>query len=223
MQICETESEYVLVKKQYLLLSQRWKSGTLRAFLGLTQQSTDVTNSKYNPQIRQKDKTYMFALIHFPETHLGSLLNRLTLYSIFILNSVWIVILQNCYCVMTSVLQPLSWIPPPSVLLPTITSLVFPDAWVRTVTPSCSCVPDDPVRSEPQPKPQSTIHSSVPLPGSVMDFSGEIQEHPSCVIKSVMLEETPEQGEQCFLNFRLKAYCFPQKGRLVLHYYTVVS
>ncbi|XP_068523895.1 uncharacterized protein [Anas acuta] len=70
------------------------------------------------------------------------------------------------------------------------------DAWVRTVTPSCSCVPDDPVRSEPQPKPQSTIHSSVPLPGSVMNFSGEIQEHPSCVIKSVMLEETPEQDEE---------------------------
>ncbi|XP_032061788.1 uncharacterized protein LOC116500708 [Aythya fuligula] len=70
------------------------------------------------------------------------------------------------------------------------------DAWLRTVTPSCSCVPEDQVRSEPHPKPQSTIHSSVPLPGSVMDFSGEIQEHPSCVIKSVMLEETPEQDEE---------------------------
>ncbi|XP_035165790.1 uncharacterized protein LOC118156110 [Oxyura jamaicensis] len=73
------------------------------------------------------------------------------------------------------------------------------DAWVRTVTPSCSCVPEGSVRSDPEPKPQTTIHSSVPLPGSVMDFSGEIQEHPSCVIKSVMLEETPEQdGEGKF-------------------------
>ncbi|XP_066844741.1 trichoplein keratin filament-binding protein-like isoform X2 [Anser cygnoides] len=73
------------------------------------------------------------------------------------------------------------------------------DAWVRTVTPSCPFAPEDSARSDPEPKPQTTIHSSVPLPGSVMDFSREIQEHPSCVIKSVMLEETPEQdGEGKF-------------------------
>ncbi|XP_075596494.1 uncharacterized protein LOC142599490 [Balearica regulorum gibbericeps] len=67
------------------------------------------------------------------------------------------------------------------------------EAWVQTVIPLGSQVPEDSVRIDPETKPQTTIHSSVPLPGSVIDYSEEIQEHPSCVIKSVMIEDTPEE------------------------------
>lgn len=99
---------------------------------------------------------------------------------------------------MISVLKPLNLIPPPSILL-TITLLVFPEAWVRTVIPSGFQVPEDSVRIDPETKPQTAIHSSVPLPGSVIDCSEEILEHPSCVIKSVVTEDTPEQGKQYFV------------------------
>ncbi|CAM9157876.1 unnamed protein product [Bubo scandiacus] len=67
------------------------------------------------------------------------------------------------------------------------------DAWLRTVIPPGSQVPEDSIRIDPETKLQATIHSSVALPGSVIDYSEEIQEHPSCVIKSVMTEETPEE------------------------------
>ncbi|KAM6187519.1 uncharacterized protein WM294_016675 [Sarcoramphus papa] len=59
--------------------------------------------------------------------------------------------------------------------------------------PAGSQVPEDSVRIDHETKPQTTIHSSVPLPGSVIDYSEEIQEHPSRVIKSVMIEDTPEE------------------------------
>ncbi|KAM6363012.1 uncharacterized protein J5M81_015924 [Pluvialis apricaria] len=62
--------------------------------------------------------------------------------------------------------------------------------------PSGFQVPEDSVRIDPETKPQTVIHSSVPLPGSVIDYSEEILEHPSCVIKSVMVEDTPEQDEE---------------------------
>lgn len=52
----------------------------------------------------------------------------------------------------------------------------------------------DSVRIDPRTKPQTTRHSTVPLPGSVIDYSEEVQEHPSCVIES-MVEDTPEQGK----------------------------
>ncbi|KAM6035131.1 uncharacterized protein LJ206_000682 [Theristicus caerulescens] len=71
------------------------------------------------------------------------------------------------------------------------------EAWVRTVVPSGSRAPEDSVRIDPETKPQTAIHSSLPLPGSITDYSEEIQEHPSCVIKSVMIEDTPEEdGER---------------------------
>nr|XP_025953549.1 uncharacterized protein LOC112981834 isoform X2 [Dromaius novaehollandiae] len=70
------------------------------------------------------------------------------------------------------------------------------EAWVQTVIPSVSQVPEDAVRSDAEPKSQTTIHSSVPLPGSVIDYSDEMQEQPSCVIKSVMTEEEPDQNGQ---------------------------
>lgn len=77
--------------------------------------------------------------------------------------------------------------------------LVFPEAWVRTVISSGPPVPEDSVRIDPETKPQTTIHSSVPLPGSIIDYSEEIQEHPSCKIRSVMTEDTPEEGKQYFM------------------------
>ncbi|XP_052634013.1 uncharacterized protein LOC128137271 [Harpia harpyja] len=71
------------------------------------------------------------------------------------------------------------------------------EAWVQTVIPSDSQVPEDAVSIDPETKPQTTIHSSIPLPGSIIDYSEEIQEHPSCVIKSVMTEDTSEEdGEK---------------------------
>ncbi|XP_069631813.1 centrosomal protein of 55 kDa-like [Haliaeetus albicilla] len=71
------------------------------------------------------------------------------------------------------------------------------EAWVQTVIPSDSQVLEDAVRIDPETKPQTTIHSSIPLPGSMIDYSEEIQEHPSCVIKSAMTEDTSEEdGEK---------------------------
>lgn len=104
---------------------------------------------------------------------------------------------------MISVLKPPNWIPPPSILLTTITLLVFPEAWVRRVIPSGSQVPEDSVRIDPESKAHTTIHSSVPLPGSVIDYSEEVQEHSSCVI-----EDTPEEGKQYFVPqvFRMRVY-----------------
>ncbi|XP_074788810.1 uncharacterized protein LOC141973791 [Athene noctua] len=67
------------------------------------------------------------------------------------------------------------------------------EAWLRTVIPPGSQVPEDSVRIDPETKLQATIHSSVALPGTVIDYSEEIQEHPSCMIKSVMTEEIPEE------------------------------
>ncbi|XP_074876919.1 uncharacterized protein LOC142027133 [Buteo buteo] len=71
------------------------------------------------------------------------------------------------------------------------------EAWVQTVISSDSQVPEDAVRIDPETKPQTTIHSSIPLPGSIFDYSEEILEHPSCVIKSAMTEDTSEEdGEK---------------------------
>ncbi|KAM6226605.1 uncharacterized protein M6G45_016965 isoform 1-T1 [Spheniscus humboldti] len=62
------------------------------------------------------------------------------------------------------------------------------EAWVRRVIPSGSQVSEDSVRIDPESKAHTTIHSSVPLPGSVIDYSEVVQEHSSCVI-----EDTPEE------------------------------
>lgn len=56
-------------------------------------------------------------------------------------------------------------------------------------------VPKDSVQTDPETKPQTTTHSTVLLPGSVIDYSEEVQEHPSCVIDSVVVEDTPEEGK----------------------------
>lgn len=93
-------------------------------------------------------------------------------------------------------------------MLLTITLLAFPEAWVQRVIPSDSQVPEDAVRIDPETKPQTTIHSSIPLPGSIIDYSEEIQEHPSCVIESAMTEDRCEEGEQYFAPqvFRMRVY-----------------
>ncbi|XP_068783521.1 probable DNA double-strand break repair Rad50 ATPase isoform X2 [Struthio camelus] len=67
------------------------------------------------------------------------------------------------------------------------------EAWVQTVIPSIYQVSKDSVKSNADPKLQTSIHSSVPLPGSVIDYSDETQQHPSCVIQNVMTEEEPDQ------------------------------
>ena len=82
---------------------------------------------------------------------------------------------------------------------------------MQTLIPSGSQVPEDSVRIDPETKSQTTIHSSVPLPGSVIDYSEETQEHPSCVIKNVVTEGTPEEGKKYFLPqaFRMSGlHCF---------------
>ncbi|XP_063278181.1 uncharacterized protein LOC134563811 [Prinia subflava] len=70
------------------------------------------------------------------------------------------------------------------------------EAWGQSVDLSGWQVRKDPVRAEPETKPQTTTHSTVLLPGSVIDCSEDAQEHPSCVIESVVVEDTPkEDGE----------------------------
>lgn len=75
--------------------------------------------------------------------------------------------------------------------------MCFPEACVRSIIPSGSQIPEDSVKIDPETKPQTTNHSSVPLPGSIIDYSEEIQDHPSCVIKSVMIEDAREEGKHC--------------------------
>ncbi|XP_053888199.1 uncharacterized protein LOC128839325 [Malaclemys terrapin pileata] len=80
---------------------------------------------------------------------------------------------------------------------------VFPEAesqnkaevWVQTVIPSSSQVTEDSLRSDVEPKSQATITSSVPLPGSVTAYLDEMQVHPSCAIKSIMIDEETGQVE----------------------------
>lgn len=107
--------------------------------------------------------------------------------------------LTNRSCFMIPVPKHLNWIPPPGILLTIITLLVFPETWVRRVILSGSQVSEDLGGTESETKHQITIHSSVPLPGSVIDYSEDVQEHPSCVIKSVMTESAPEDGKQQFV------------------------
>ncbi|PKK28551.1 hypothetical protein A306_00000186 [Columba livia] len=80
-------------------------------------------------------------------------------------------------------------------VFPVAKSQSKPEAWVRTAIPSASQVPEDSVRIDPETKRQTTIHSPVPLPGSIIDYSEELQEHPSCVIKSVTIKDTPEEDD----------------------------
>ncbi|XP_056181669.1 uncharacterized protein LOC130143084 [Falco biarmicus] len=70
------------------------------------------------------------------------------------------------------------------------------ELWVKKAIPSGFQEHEDSVRIDTETKPQTTIYSSVPLPGSVIDYSEEIQEHPSCVIRSVMIEDTPEEDRE---------------------------
>nr|XP_005489686.1 uncharacterized protein LOC102072953 [Zonotrichia albicollis] len=65
------------------------------------------------------------------------------------------------------------------------------EAWVQSDNLSGWQVKDS-LRIDPRTKPQTTRHSTGPLPGSVIDYSEEVQEHPSCVIESVV-EDTPEE------------------------------
>ncbi|XP_071587177.1 uncharacterized protein [Heliangelus exortis] len=67
------------------------------------------------------------------------------------------------------------------------------EAWVQPVIPSGSQVPEDKVRVDPDTKPLTNIHSPVPLPGSINDYSEEVQGHLESVIKSVTIEDTPEE------------------------------
>lgn len=70
----------------------------------------------------------------------------------------------------------------------------FSEAWVQSVDLSGWQVLKDAGGMDPETKPQATTQSTV-LPGSVIDYSEDVQEHPSCVIESVVVEDTPEEGE----------------------------
>lgn len=73
--------------------------------------------------------------------------------------------------------------------------MLLAEAWVRSVELSGWQVLKDAGGIDPETKPQSTTQSTVLLPGSVTDYSEDVQEHPSCVIESVVVEDTPEEGE----------------------------
>ncbi|XP_059692719.1 uncharacterized protein LOC132322354 [Haemorhous mexicanus] len=66
------------------------------------------------------------------------------------------------------------------------------EAWVQSDVLSRWQVPKDAAQITPRTKPQTTTYSTAPLPGSVIDYSEDVQEHPSCVIESVV-EDTPEE------------------------------
>ncbi|KAJ7427588.1 hypothetical protein WISP_05716 [Willisornis vidua] len=82
-------------------------------------------------------------------------------------------------------------------------------ALVQTVNSSGWKVPEDSVRIDAEIKSQIAIHSSV-LPGTVIDYSEDIQEHPSSVIKSVMVEDVPEEGEGGTLSLCVGQVAFCQ-------------
>ncbi|KAF4803585.1 hypothetical protein TURU_014769 [Turdus rufiventris] len=68
------------------------------------------------------------------------------------------------------------------------------EAWVRSVDLAGWQVLKDAGGMDPETKPQATTQSTV-LPGSVIDYSEDVQEHPSCVIESVVVEDTPEEDK----------------------------
>ncbi|XP_077792088.1 uncharacterized protein LOC114606889 [Podarcis muralis] len=78
------------------------------------------------------------------------------------------------------------------------------EAWVQTVIPSSSQVTEESSRSDAEPKSQTTISSSIPLPGSIMDYMDELQMHPPCAAKSAAIVEEAGCGEigqgQSWLN-----------------------
>lgn len=70
-----------------------------------------------------------------------------------------------------------------------------PEAWVQTVIPSSSQVTEESSRSDAEPKSQTTISSSIPLPGSIMDYMDELQMHPPCAAKSAAIVEEAGCGK----------------------------
>lgn len=82
--------------------------------------------------------------------------------------------------------------------------LSFLEAWVQTVLPTSSQITEESLRSDVEPKSQTTIISSVPLPGSVIDHPDEMQALPLYVAKSVAGDAEAGHGEvgqsESFLN-----------------------
>ncbi|KAJ6669587.1 hypothetical protein lerEdw1_000136, partial [Lerista edwardsae] len=78
------------------------------------------------------------------------------------------------------------------------------EAWVQAVVPSSSQVTEESLRSDVEPKSQTTIISSVPLPGSVIDHPDEMQAHSLYVAKSSGSDAEAGHGEagqgQSFFN-----------------------
>ena len=71
---------------------------------------------------------------------------------------------------------------------------------MQSVIPSSSQVTEESVRSDAEPKSQTTIISSIPLPGSVPDYMDELenpsfQTNPSCAAKSIGPDKEPGHGE----------------------------
>ncbi|RMC17949.1 hypothetical protein DUI87_04823 [Hirundo rustica rustica] len=69
------------------------------------------------------------------------------------------------------------------------------EAWVQSADLSGLQVPKDSGRIDPKTKPQTTTHSTVLLPGSITDYSEDVQEHASCMIDSVAVEDPPEEDQ----------------------------
>ncbi|KAL2294843.1 hypothetical protein Nmel_008597, partial [Mimus melanotis] len=96
-------------------------------------------------------------------------------------------------CFTKFVFKTANGMPCPRILFKKKNVACFSEAWVQNVDLSGWQVPKDSVQIEPETKPQTTMQSTVLLPGSVTDDSEDVQEHPSCVIESVMVEDTPEE------------------------------
>ncbi|XP_062828065.1 uncharacterized protein LOC134296613 [Anolis carolinensis] len=98
-------------------------------------------------------------------------------------------------------------------IFPTAESQNTTAAWVQTVFPSCSQDTEESLRGDADPKSQTTIISSIPLPGSITDYLDEMQTHPSSKTKSIDVGEETELGEigkrQTLLNkFRFDELSF---------------
>lgn len=71
----------------------------------------------------------------------------------------------------------------------------FLEAWVQAVVPSSSQVTEESLRSDVEPKSQTTIISSVPLPGSVIDHPDEMQANSLYVAKSSATDAESGHGK----------------------------
>ncbi|XP_042309202.1 uncharacterized protein LOC121923131 [Sceloporus undulatus] len=91
--------------------------------------------------------------------------------------------------------QPWLWKKKSNAIFPSDESQNKTEAWVQTVLPSSSQDTEETLSGNADPISQTTIISSIPLPGSITDYMDELHIHPSCAAESTDVGEETGPGE----------------------------